>query len=679
MLHTQILSRAQKKSLHTSPDHTISLASHDAKLVQFAPKTHLGKTAHTLALALASVRLSVASTTAYVYGITEDASVPTVTFSAPPPGTSISVQSLQSDYDNFSKQMKDLQKQTGLWISTTASEQSLSIYSQLTSVPETIVDIDQIVKAKIKVLSALSPGVELYKETMSELKDDITKDLEPVQNLVSEIQALSSSIETTAELIETSTTTGVLQQLQDAYASEISALKTDTDQLNQNISDNNSEISTLKIEAAAAGTVTAVGAVNWWNPVGWVAIAAGGISLDKILSKIDNLEAKNAKYSGDISSNKIWKDKDSAAAGVICVFSGQVKSLATMTSAAQEELTQLANVYNSFADEIEAALTDLGANELNDALNEWNTVIQDATNLELLTLYVWPGPKKLRKPATFYSYDQTLYWVQDSGAIIYCTIGDKAWTAMSKDALSICRTQGDVYAIDGAPVANPQPPHPKISSYTVEKHNASAGWATLAALPVAQIAAGNNTLYAIAQSDTEPKIVQYLDNGSWNYLPQIATDDIPKQIAVVNGQLFALTNNTGWLYQYNNGSWQRLSTTNFFSMTANGNFLGLVDDNNNAYCYNGSVTQSYTDALKVAQMTNGDQYIIDSQQNLYFVSHTSYGTGTLVIDGIIDVCSSETDTLFYASQSGDTIYYKIAPPSLSAGENTQAMALPKVT
>jgi hypothetical protein len=124
-----------------APNRRVNLAQAGHPLVTIVPKTRLGAVALNLAVASSTATVQIIATSTYVNALTALAP-PVITFRAPPPGTKISVQSLQTAYDGFTQQLATLQGEAAAWISTSAGSGGASIFSNLVAIASMFSNID---------------------------------------------------------------------------------------------------------------------------------------------------------------------------------------------------------------------------------------------------------------------------------------------------------------------------------------------------------------------------------------------------------------------------------------------------------------------------------------------------------------------------------------------------------
>ncbi len=643
------------------PNHYAMVMAAGRKLDQMQPATALGQLAMQLSQQSTVSMISVAATTAYVYALTQ-ASAPNLQFTTTPPGMTSSVSQLQGAYDSFLTQLNIFQGQAGAWVNTNPSSGAASILSQLVSVPTTLSELNGTVTSQFAILNAVPPGSQAYQSALTELEALIGAETPSITGLISAMQTLGTNLETATTSLIASTQTGVLSQLLVAYQADIAALNQAISDANSQISSDNSKIVGLGFAAAAAIVVGIIGLCNWWNPIGWILMGGGAVGAYFAIAEIEALKAQITELKNEINVDTYWVQQDQAAASLVSAFSTQLQGFASMNTASQQELQTLESLYGTLAADITAALTDLDNNQIAAAQAEWTEILAATQVLQGVAAYVWPSPAMLSSPSSFAALGSNVYSISLSGEMFY--YNGSAWTDMTVSSLS-CAGQGTtLVAIDGAPIDGTEVnPHPITPTYFVKSYNAATqAWTIISGFPAAAVAVGaggNSAIYAINQTVSDRQVYLYSGTGTtWTALPQLPGPDAAIQIAVANNTLFALTNNSQFIYSYNGTAWTQLSTFTCASILANGNMLSIIGTDQKLYLYNaqtpGGVNQTYISANRVAQINNGDQYLITPTLDLYYIDNqVSPLTTTLLQSNVIAVMASDTNAVYYTDNLGD--------------------------
>lgn len=623
------------------------------------PQTALGKMALNLAVQNTVSVLSVSAVTAFVYAVRE-AALPQVTFRGPTPGPGIDNAQLQSEYNAFSQSFTKFQGDAGEWVGGTNS-----ILSQLTSVPKTLATLDSAVKGDITTLQNTDPSSKTYQDTLTALKNILNGETQTITSLKTQMETLGTTLQNGSVSLTTAADSGVLKKLQDAYASEIQSLVNDINNAQNQIDSDNKKIIGLGFAAAAAIAVGIVGLANIWNPVGWFMIAGGAVGAYFAIAEIGRLKGEIANLKTKIQNDTLWKQTDSQAAASIAAFSNQVKGFAVLNTGAQEELTQLETLYQTLANEIGDMVTDLDNQQLTDALNEWNTVIAAAAPLEDLTAYLWPSALQLPDPTSFSAAGSEAYALDNAGHVYKYVAGGNTWTELPETALSIVAKKSLVVGIDGAPGdGSAIVPTPTPSSYHVKTYSSSTNlWTTISTFPAAAITTDGDSIYAINQAQSDRQVYKYNGSGTaWTKLADLPGDvdgkDAAAMIAIANGTVFAIANNSQKLYKYDGSSWTQVGTLTVASITGNGDMLGIIGTDTNPYLYNASSSSGPTcvgnDVMGMAQITNGDQYAINNPTlDLWFTNNqTSPRSYAFLKHNVTGVFSSETNAVYYTDNQG---------------------------
>ncbi|MEO8671801.1 MAG: hypothetical protein ABI411_10840 [Tahibacter sp.] len=627
------------------------------------PKTRLGGIAVQLAEQTAVTTLSVAAISSYVYALTQ-AAAPQVQFTDLPPGMNNSqLGPLQNAYDLFLTQFSIFQGQAGTWINTQQGTGTPSIFSQLVSVPNTMTAINATVSSNFALLNSLTPGSPSYNNVLTQQENLIGAEKPAINTLVTSMQTLGTTLESGADQLIASTQTGVLAQMLNAYAADIAALNTDIMNANNQISADNAKIIGEGVGAGTSVTVGLVGLVNWWNPIGWILMAGGAVGAYFAITEIETLKAQVAQLQGEITNDIAYKTSDEQAAMWMSAFCTQLQGFATLNAAAQLELLALENLYNTLAADITAAVADLTSNQLAEAQNEWNTILQAASVLSGLTAYVWPNFAQLSNPSSFAAVGSDAYYISMSGEMYHYTGSTGSWTDMRVTAYS-CVGQGTtLVAIDGAPTDGSEiSSNPAASTYFVKSYNRSNGaWTTISTFPASSVAVGGGAIYAVNQTVSDRNVYQYSGSGTgWTALTQLPGPDAAQQIAVAGGKLFALTNNSQFVYMYNpaNASWTQVFTQTCTSITANGNMLGIQATNLYAYLYDASSAQAPVNygvgVVQIAQLSNGNEYRTGTDLSLWYADTTVVpATYTNVALNVTGVYASDTNLVYYMDNLGN--------------------------
>ena len=633
------------------------------------PKTKLGELALRLNEQTVISMLSVSATSAYVYGLTE-ASAPNLQFTSVPPGMSSSVEKLQSAYDAFLTQFATFQGKASVWINTQQDTGTASIFSQLVSIPTTLGNINGQVLSDFTLLNGLTPGSTAYDNQLNALEQLINAELPAINSLISSMDDLGTNLNNAADSLINSTRNGVLSELTAAYASDIQALNAAIDSANKKINKDNDKIIGEGTGAAVSAGVGLVGLLNFWNPFGWAMMAGGAVGAYYAIIEIEKLKAEIADLNAQINEDTHWVSKDQAAASLVSSFALQLGGFASLNSAAQEELQTLENLYTTLAQDISEAISDLQANELDEAKTEWNAIVEAGSVLEDLTAFIWPSPAMLSAPSSFSVVGADIYSIAMSGKMYHYTESTNAWSDMGVTALSCAGSGSTLVTIDGAPIDGAKiTTTPKISTYKVKRYDLSEKtWSTISDFAVAAVAVGGDDIYAISQLVSDRNVYKYSGSGNtWTPLAKLPGPDAAIDIAVANGIVFALANNSQIVYRYETsggGSWKALTSFKCNSIVANGNKLAIIATNNDVYTYDPTLDstpeKTRSGILRVAPLTNGDQYWIELDQTLWLYVPTPPATWTGVADNVTGVFASDTDDVYFSTNVGDVYAVDLA-------------------
>lgn len=621
------------------------------------PKTQLGILAHNLAQQTAITVLSVAATSGYVYALIENAA-PNITFTDLPPsmqGKSTLAQ-LQGVYTSFMSQYAAFQGQAGAWINTQPGTATPSIFSRLVSVPTTLNDLNDTVTGNFVLLNSLTPGSQAYTNALNQQETLIGANQPAIRSLINSMTTLGTNLENAATALIASSKTGTLSQLLAAYKDDIATLNAAISSASDEIASDNAKIIGEGVGTATSITVGLVGLLNWWNPFGWIMIAGGAVGAYYAIIEIEYLKARVAELTYEINDDTNYRDNDQTAASLVSTFCQLLAGFSSMNQAAQKELLTLENLYNTLNTDITAALTDLTNNDLRDAQTEWTTILTEAQFLENLTAYIWPSPVMLSSPSSFAPVGNDIYSLSLSGELFHYTGG--AWSDMGQTALSCTGFGTNLVAIDGAPInGTAVTPNPTTPTYFVKVYNISSQtWSTISNFPAAAVAVGGAGIFAINQLTSDRQVYQYSGSGSgWTKLTALPGPDAASQIAVTGGTVFVLANNSQFVYYYStaNNNWTQLTNFTCSKIAGNGNMLAVLGTDNTQYLYQPAASTTGTNTVQVAQLTTGDQYSIDINQNLWFTEAAQPTTHTKLAENVTGVFASDTNAVYYTDNAGD--------------------------
>lgn len=649
------------RSVLLAPNRRVNLAQAGHPLVKIAPRTRLGSVALQLAVQQSIATIQIIATSTYVNALTALAP-PVLTFSAPPPGTTIPVNSLQTAYQQFTQQLAVLQGQAANWISTSSSGGGASIFSNLISVAATISNLNATVQSDFIVLAHLQSGSPAWQNQLQQTKSLIGAELAPLQSLGTQIQSLSGNLNTAASTLVSASTTGVLYQLQQAYQSEINALNTDIANCNSTISADNSKIIGLGFAAGSAIVVGIVGLANFWNPIGWILMAGGAAGAYFAIAEITALKGQIAQLKAQIQNDISWQNTDLLAAQAVAMFAQSAQGVASMNSQSQQELNTLLQLCQTLGDDITAALNDLNQDELTDALNEWNDIVSQAGFLAGITAYIWPSSIMLVNPTNLAAAGTNAWLVSNSGTTYGLASGGASWSTLTGCSFSVAAAGTVIVGIDGAPLDGSQlQPNSYGQSFFAKLFNAGQNaWTTVSTFPVAQVATDGTSVWAISQVTSDRQAYVYGGSGTnWSAVGSMPNSDAPAAIAGANGTLFAIANNGGGLWASSSGAWQQIGSATWSSLAANGTQVGLIDTSGNAWVMdtaNGNaLTAMMTGVSALAQAPQGDQYVTDGSLNLWHVALPQSGNSpvcTQLKSGIVGVSVSDGGTVYAIDNTG---------------------------
>ncbi|MFM0069150.1 hypothetical protein [Paraburkholderia aspalathi] len=655
------------RSVLIAPNRHVNLAQAGHPLVTIVPRTRLGALALNLVVQSSVATIQIIATSTYVNSLTALAPPPTE-FSVPPPGTTISVESLQDAWDQFVIDLASLQGNAAEWITTSNSTGGASIVSTLTTVAGMIGSLNSAVQAEFIVLQNLPPSTTAWKNAFSTVTNLISAELQPVQGLQTSITLLSNDLNLAAETLMSAANTGVLEQLQAAYINELGALNADIQKCNDEISADNKKIIALGASEGVSGFVGISGILNIWNPLGWLAIGAGVAGAYFAAEEIETLEGQIGLLTGLAKTYSDQLTPDQQASTAVTSFSASAQAAASMNSASQQELTTLIQLCSAMGTDLNEALTDLSDDEIAASLAEWNAVVSEAAFLGAITAYIWPSWLNLANPTSLTAAGSNAWVVSNSGTVFSWTSGSTAWLTLPSYTLSMVSAGSVIAGIDGAPNnAAVLDPNSYGQSFYVKLFNAGQNaWTTVSAFPAAQVTTDGTSLWAINQITNDRQVYAYSGSGTnWTQLPALPINpttqkpDAPMDIAAVNGTVVAIANNTLSLWSYSGSNWNQITDSTYGSITANGGLIGLIDTSSNAWVLDignkNALTAMMTSVNTLAQAPNGDQYATDNNLNLWYVAFPQNGGSpvcTQVMSNVTGVTVSDGGTVYATDNNG---------------------------
>lgn len=650
------------RSVLIAPNRRINLASAGHPLATVKPKTKLGAVALNLSVQSSIATVQIIATTTYVNMLTALAA-PNITFTAPPPGTQgITVQQLQTAYQQFVQQLALLQGQAQEWVATSGSSGGASILSNLVTVAGTIAGINPTVQSDFTLLQTLKPGSQIWQSTLNQTTALVSAEMAPLASLKTQIDTLSANLNTAATTLTTAASTGVLAQLQTAYQNEINALNKDISNCNDKISSDNAKIVGLGFAAGASIVVGIIGLLNFWNPIGWLMIGGGVAGAYFAIAEIEVLKGEIARLNAEIKNDTDTINTDQTAAQTVASFAQSAQAAANLNSAAQQELNTLIQLCGTLAADLSAAVQDLNNDDITDALNEWNEVVSASAFLGGITAYIWPSSIQLANPTNLSATGNNAYLVSNSGMVYQFAKGGNTWTALPNYSLSTIAAGGTVVGIDGAPANGTQlQPTPYGQSFHAKTYSASSSaWTNISTFPAAQIATdGSGAIWAINQTVSDRQAYKYNGSGTgWTAVGKMPNNDAPGSIAAYKGTLFALANNGSGLWYASSSGWKQIGAATYSRLTSNGSWLGLIDSSGNSWAINAQTVGSYsptammTGVSNLAQAPGGDQYAVDTNLNLWHVASGNAGS-TQLRSNCVGVTVSDTGIVYAIDNTGN--------------------------
>ncbi|MBB6250971.1 hypothetical protein [Nitrospirillum iridis] len=629
--------------------------------------TSLGLIAQRIVEQTAAATASLTAASAFVYALTET-SVPPIQFQDMPPFMSrADLEALQTAYDSFREQFATLQARAKTWFTperTTAEAGAglATVFSQIPSIPQALRQVAGTISAGFELM----PCAPFPLRSLRPQDKLIRRQSEAISTLLTTVSQLGQALESAAAALVAVTRTGPLAAVLAAYRGDVRAMTTAITAAQQQLAADGVVIANLGLGDRGAGVssvaIGVVGLTQGWNPLGWGMITGGTIGAHHGVADIQALQGALSDLEAQIDIKVDRRKQDQAVALMLAGIGVQLRGVAAMNAAVQEELTTLAWLHRTLPFEVFTALADMEPRDLPAAQTEWNAITAAAP--EPVSIHLWPSPAHLSAPSTVAAIGADLYHIAHSGALYHYAARSGTWTDMGVTALSCVGDGYDLVVIDGAPVASAPAGGPVPSSHRVRVYDLlTEVWTTISTFPASCVAVGGGMIYAVHRDVQDRRVYRYTGSGTdWTPLPALPGPDAAAQIAVAGGTVFAVANNSQRLYRYDadRKGWVPLGRFTCRSIRANGDSLGIIDTDNTAYVHDargggGPVAVGVGTAL-LAQLSNGDQIRIGVQgQGALWHTDTSVlpATHTHLTVGATTVFASDTDVAHFGDSLGD--------------------------
>lgn len=629
-----------------------SIREHLRVKLRDVPPTVMSEVALELGTQAVVTSLSITAITTYTNAIIETKI----------PRLHITDKDLKSDFEEFKEQFNNVKKVAETWS---------SIVVNLGAVPLGLDAINSTVVSLLKTLSILEPGSSDYEKNMDILNNLLSIKQEEMNSLVKQIDDYAKSLTKATNYMLEQVQDGVFKNLSEFYHKEIAQLNEDIKSLQGDIDSLNKKHDWLIVGITGAALTTVIGLVNLWNPVGWLFLGGGITGLYFSISELIKTEVDIVEKRLEIDKNELWKAKDSTALGFISMFSQQVIGYESLNGTACLELNNLREAYKDLATDIKKMISDVKSDQISTASTEWEQILEEAQYLVNLTNYIWPSTNFLSNPTTFSAVDNDIYNVLVSGEIQHYNHSTNKWSKINGTALSCIAAKQKVVAIDGAPITALEMVTKRKSSFKVKVLDTQKNeWTNISEFKARVIATDGDEIYCVkteSQSvyqytgtDTKwtklPEIIDNTANGSSMIFGEslIDTPDAVNQLCVINGQVYALTNNSMNVYTYNGEKWEKIIDEKCLSITSNGNWLGYVTLKGKGYNFNTETkksTENKSDfTAQIGQLTNSAQCIINDKLEL---KYSDGETLTSLQGKALNVHTSDTDICYYTDTVGN--------------------------
>lgn len=636
-----------------------------------SPKTRLGRHARLMVVQSASITAGVTAVSSYT-NLLANTTVPPASFTTTPEKTpGINDQELQQAYQVFQEQYAAMQGTASQWLSSPGG--GASIYSQLSSVPAGVQNIDPTVQYYLDQLAVLLPGSAAYEEDLNNLNALVGTEVNAVSNYSTLIGDFGQSMGQQTENIVLQCETGTIAEIIDAYSDEISSLNDSMAALQKEIADDNNKLIGDYVAIAAEGTTAIIGIANWWNPVGWFTMGMAAYGLYETSTDIMALNAEIAMDETALNQQSNAVAADTSQVSQLQCFATQVQGFDQMNAVAQQELITLTNLYNELVELLQEMTDDLENEDIAAASEEWTTIMAAAGELALTTLYTWPPRSQVYQQNTTAPFDGGVFVVKPSGSVMFSGYNQNGWTDTGQCAVNIVAAGEIALTINAAPQDGSAIAQSYNSDYYLYLYSQGA-WAPISDFPVSNMATDGTRIFC-SKYDTTGQLMPYVfqyDGASWTQLPKFPVEnDFPAALAVSKGVLYARANNSGAIYSYD-GSWSPVTPPDQSASSLTGSnsasgYLGYIGTDQTPYLYNGSIGETEVsgnlNTIVQAQSVAGAQYQISTDQNLFYciVEGGSPVDTQVATNAIYVTASPDSGKPVYTDGTGQTYYLSGSP------------------
>lgn len=203
----------------------------------------------------------------------------------------MTVEQLQESWNDFCTKFQVLVGEAGSWLKMSDSS-GVGMVGNLVQLSNSITAADSTVQLWLGNLQIFPPGSDSYKKNaLTGLqKKFFSGEDKAFESMNGSVETLSANLANGASELNAAANGGVLKKLIEAYANEVAALEADVEKCKSEITKDNAQIIADGFGAGVALGLGIVGMINFWNPIGWLAMAGGAVGANYAIKAIESLK-----------------------------------------------------------------------------------------------------------------------------------------------------------------------------------------------------------------------------------------------------------------------------------------------------------------------------------------------------------------------------------------------------
>ena len=555
---------------------------------------------------------------------------------------------------------------TGQWL--LPGQPNTGLNGSLASVPANIQMMNAAITSDLQAMLGNDPGSTAYVEARSNIVFILQQQIDLLQGLNIQISTYSANLETATGNIVAQTNSGALSSALDSYQQEIDDL--------------NSQLSSLRLELVGdyialvaeygsgyvTGTFMVIGKIGVRIPyfpikaVSGVIAIFGAVFYAVSIYSIQSTKIDIANTQSEIQLVSNSLDTDSNSLTSLGVVIDQINGFSGLEEEAATSLEELITALSALMTDLDSVVADANDGDPQEALDEWNSILTDASALLTDKTYVWPDDSVCYDCKTVAPTSNGVLVIAWDGSIFQMIDGDAGWTSLPGSAISLAASDDAVIAISGKPITASDPQNPRDISYQAMKL-ADGAWIAISGFQVANIAVYGSSIYAIrngtSNSDPSdggtgpvPDVVQYAGSGTtWTSLGSPDNEDVPAYLAATAGGVVVTTLLFGRCYFWDGSAWTRLGSdmSGLLAPVCGGQNASITDTSYRAYLadpQSGSMTRTAQNAYSSALSDGGIQYIVDQGGTLSSVD-TAGESQAMICQEVQAIFGNVEGTNFY--------------------------------